>query len=61
MNPTRVTPTTPSIIDHVATTCARNISDSGVHKVSMRDHYMVVCVHKFDGGLLKDRKIIKTR
>ena len=61
MNPTRVTLTTSSIIDHIATTCARNISDSGVHKVSMSDHYTVFCVRKFDGAVLKDRKIIKTR
>ena len=44
MNPTRVTLTTSSIIDHIATTCARNMSDSGVHKVTMSDHYMVFCV-----------------
>ena len=61
INPTLVTLTTSSIIDHIATTCARNISDSGVHKISMSDHHMVFCVCKFDGGLLKDRKIIKTR
>ena len=61
MNPTRATLTTSSIIDHIATTCARNISESGVHKVSMSDHYMVFCVRKFDGALLQDRKIIKTR
>ena len=61
MNPTRLTLTTSSIIDHIATTCARNIYDSGVHKVSMSDHYTVFCVRKFDGALLKDREIIKTR
>ena len=44
INPTRVSVSTSSIIDHIATTCARNISDSGVHKVSMSDHYMVFCV-----------------
>ena len=59
--PTRVTLTTSSIIDHIATTRGRNIAESGVHKVSMSDHYMVFCVRKFNGALLKDRKIIKTR
>ena len=39
MNHTRVSLTTSSIIDHIATACARNISNSGVHKVSMSDHY----------------------
>ena len=61
MNPTRVTLTTSSIIDHIATTCPRTISDSGMHKVSMSVHYMVFCVCTFDGASLKDRKIIKTR
>ena len=61
MNPTRLTLTTSSIIDHIATTCAGNISDSTVHKVSMSGHYIVFCVRKFDGAPLKDRKIIKTR
>ena len=48
-------------MNNVATTCARNISNSGVHKVSMSDHYMVFCVRKFEGALQEDRKIIKTR
>ena len=59
--PTRVTLATSSIIDHTATTRGRNIAESGVHKVSISDHYMVFCVRKFDGALLKDRKITKTR
>ena len=39
--PTRVILDTSSIVDHIATTCVRNIIISGVHKVSMSDHYMV--------------------
>jgi len=58
-NPTRVSLTTSSIIDHIATTCARNISNSGVHKLSMSDHYMVFCVHKFDGALQMTTKLLK--
>ena len=61
MNPSTVSLTTSSIIDHIATTCARNISNSEVHQVSMSDHYMVFCVRKFDDALQKDSKIIKTR
>ena len=57
--PTRVTLTTSSIIDHVATTCARNIVEAGVHKVSLSDHYMVYCIRKFNGE--KGHKMIKTR
>ena len=59
--PTRVTLTTSSIIDHIATTCARNIVKSGVHEVSMSDHYMVYCIRKFNGAVDKDHKVIKTR
>ena len=59
--PTRVTVTTSSIIDHIATTCARNIVKSGVHEVSMSDHYMVYCIRKFNGTVDKDHKVIKTR
>ena len=61
MHPTRVSLTTSSIIGHIATTCARNISNSGMHDFSMSDYYMVFCVRKFHGALQKDRKIIKTR
>ena len=59
--PTRVTLTTSSMIDHVATTSARNIIEAGVHKVSMSDHYMIFCVRKFQGALKKDHKVITTR
>ena len=59
--PTRVTLTTSSIIDHIATTCARNIVKSGVHEFSMSDHYMVYCIPKFNGAVEKDHKMIKTR
>ena len=59
--PTRVTLTTSSMIDYIATTSARNIIEAGVHKVSMSAHYMVFCVHKFHGELKKDHKVITTR
>ena len=59
--PTRVTLTSFSIIDHIATTSARNIIESGVHKVSMSDHYMVFCVRKFEGALKKDHKVVTTK
>ena len=53
--------TTSSIIDHIATTNARNIVSSGVHKVSLSDHYLVYCIRKFNGAVEKDHKMIKTR
>ena len=58
--PTRVTLTSSSIKDHIATTSARNIVESGVHKVSMSDHYMVFCVLKLEGAVKKDHKVITT-
>ena len=59
--PTRVTLTSSSINDHIATTSARNIIESGVHKVSMSDHYMIFCVRKFEGALKKEHKVVTTR
>ena len=59
--PTRVTLDTATLIDHVATTCPRNILKSGVHEVSLSDHYMVYCIRKFDGAVEKGHKKIKTR
>ena len=59
--PTRVTFTSSSIIDHIATTSARNIVESGVHKVSMSDHYTGFCVRKFEGAVKKDHQVITTR
>ena len=58
--PFNVTLDTSSIIDHIATTCARNIIKSGVHDVSMSDHYMVYCIRKFNRAVEKGHKIIKT-
>ena len=59
--PTRVILNTSSTIDHIATTCARNIVKSGVHEISLGDHYMVYCVRKFNGAVGKGHKMIKTR
>ena len=60
-DPTRVTLDTATVIDHVATTCPRNIMKSGVHEVSMSDHYMVYCIRKFSGAVEKGHKTSKTR
>ena len=59
--PTRVTVNTSTIIDHIATTCPRNIVHSGVYEVSLSDHYMVYCIRKFNGAVEKGHKLIKTR
>ena len=58
---TRVTLETATIIDHIATTCARDIVGVGVHEVSLSDHFMVYCIRRFSGAVEKDHKQIKTR
>ena len=59
--PTRVTLNTSSIIDHVATTCVRNMVKSGVHEVFLSDHHMVCCIRKYNGAVEKGHKMIETR
>ena len=59
--PTRVTLVTATRIDHIATTCARNIVKRGVHEVSLSDHFLVNCIRKFNGAVEKGHKRIKTR
>ena len=61
MEPTRVTLDTATIIDHVATTCPRNIMKSGVHEVSLSDHYLVYCIYKFNGAVEKGHKTHKMK
>ena len=50
-----------TIIDHIVTSCVKNIIESGAYEVGMSDHYMVYCIHKFNGTVDSDHKIIKTR
>ena len=59
--PTLVTLNTAAIIDHIATTCSKNIVNSGVYKMALSDHYLVYCIRKFNGAVIKDHKVIKTR
>ena len=59
--PTRATLTSSSIINHIATTSARNLIESGVHKISMSDHYMIFCVRKLKSAVKKEHKVITTR
>ena len=59
--PTRINLEKATIIDHIATTCARNVIKVGVREVSLSDHYMVYCIRKFSGAVAKDHKKIKTR
>ena len=59
--PTRVTLSTSTLIDHIATTCTDNVLDSGVHKVALSDHYMVFCKRKLNAAVGGSHKMIKTR
>ena len=59
--PTRVTLSSATIIDHIATTCPRNIIEAGVHKISLSDYYMVYCIRIQNGSLTKGHKMITTR
>ena len=54
--PTRFTIETATNIDHIATTCTRNIIKAVVHEVSLSDHYMVYCIRKL---MVQLKKIIK--
>ena len=56
---TRVTANSSSIIDYIATTSRRNIVKAGVVPISVRDHFMVICMQKFEGGEIKDHKTTK--
>ena len=42
--PIRATLSSSTIIDHIATTCPRNIVEAGVRKISLSDHYMEYCI-----------------
>ena len=44
--PTRITPDTKTLIDHIATTAPQNIVDSGVIRLGIGDHYTVFCIRK---------------
>ena len=59
--PTRVSLTTSSLIDHIATKCPTYIVESGVLQVCLSDHYLVYCFRKLNAAHRKDHKVIKTR
>ena len=58
--PTRVTLTTSTLIDHISMSCIYNILESRVHKISMSDHYIVFCKRKLNAGL-GGHKMVVTR
>ena len=60
-DPTRATCSSSTIIDHIATSCFKNIIESGVYEIGISDYYMVYCIRKINGTVERDHKIIKTR
>ena len=54
------TSTTKTIIDHLSTNRPNFISNSGVIKIGMTDHYMIFGVRKLNAKLQVTRKQIKT-
>ena len=59
--PTRVTLTTSTLIDHIATSKPENVVASGVLKITFSDHYLVYVTRKFMGSIKQQRKTISTR
>ena len=45
--PTRVTLTTSTLIDHVATNKPENVVASGIFNITLSDHYLVFVTRKF--------------
>ena len=59
--PTRDTASSSTIIDHIATSDARNVVESGVLQSCISDHYVVYVVRKYFGSLKPQHKMISTR
>ena len=58
---TRVTLSTSTLIDHIATNNNSNISRSEVLKTTFSDHYMAYCARKLRGAFKKEHKYIMSR
>ena len=59
--PTRVTLTSSTLIDHIATTSIDYILESGVHKVSLSDHCMMFCKRKVNAVVVGGHTLVKSR
>ena len=59
--PTRVTLTSSTLIDHIATNKPENVVASGVLSITLNDHYLVYVTRKFMGSTKRQRKSISTR
>ena len=63
--PTRMILHSSSVLDHIATSEYKNISESGVIKTSLSDHFLSYCIRKFHwregGGVERQHKYITSR
>ena len=59
-NPTRVTPTTATLIDHVYTNVPSNIFESFVSDLSISDHFPVCITRKVGNKMIKNNHINTT-
>ena len=59
--PTRVTLTSSTRIDHIATNKPKNVVTSGAFSITLSDHYLVYITRKFMGPTKPQRKTISTR
>ena len=59
--PTRVTITTSTLIDHIATSCIDNFLKAGVHNIPLSDHYLIFCMCKLNVSNASGNKTIRTR
>ena len=59
--PTRMTLTSSTLIDHIATKKPENVVASGVFSITLRDHYLVYVTRKLMGSTKRKRKTISTR
>ena len=59
--PTRITLDSSTLTYHIAITNCNNITESGVLKISLSDHYLVYCVRKLLGGVKHQQKYITSR
>ena len=60
-DPTRVTSTTESFIDHILCNKKENISQSGVIPLGIIDHFMIFCSRKILKCYFNKHKTVKIR
>ena len=59
--PTRVTLTTSTLVDHITTSCIGSILEAGVQKITLIDHYLIFCIRKLNAFNSGGHKTIRTR